>query len=147
MSNMLLLLIWLPASVVFGFQYVVQLRLLYSLQQQCSAIVDNAAELGATDIDWQSFLSNTPALSIPQSQADVATTLAAGFATVTALAGPGYSGLSVWVGNPGQTDPFTGQVAALPTVHVKGTVRVDALGNGNQTTLHIDQGAVADSTR
>lgn len=147
LTNMLLLLVWLPMSVVFGFQYIVQIRLLYALREQSSAIVDSAAEVGASDIDWQSFLSNSPALSIAQAQTDVTTSLAAGFSNLPALAGPGYTGLSVWVGNPGQTDPFTGHVITLPTVHIKGVVTVDTMGAGQQTQLHLDQSAVANPTR
>ena len=147
LSTMLLFMVWMPFATFFGIQYVLQLHFIFQLQQECSAIVDNAAVLGARDIDWASYLQNSPKLSTAQAQADVAASLSTGFSNIsTYLTGAGYGGLATWVGNPGDTDPFTGRAVTQPTVHIQGSVSVDPLGNGTTRRLFISQSALANIT-
>ncbi|MHB8618049.1 MAG: hypothetical protein ACYDAG_00510 [Chloroflexota bacterium] len=128
--------------IPFAMYFVLNLGFAFLLNNEVGQVIDAAENAAIMDINPGSYLSGNPALNIASAQTDLANGLTTGFSTMGSNLGPlGYSGLSTWVGNPGDTDPFTNQVVTLPTIHVVGTVQVSLLA-GELDGMQFDQAGV-----
>jgi len=138
-----LFLLVLLFAVPFGLNFVLLVGLEWMMQHEISQVVDEAEQVAAIDIDPTSYLSGSPALLIGGAPGtadyDLQQALNLGAATLGNLPS-GLAGLNTWVGNPGATDPVTGQTVTVPTIEVWGHVTASLIGQS--VSIAISQSSV-----